>query len=139
MPKGSKNPSGGWAPSSSSKARTAEEVLATGAGAKAAAEPMRAAMIADFMLDVGEFGIEKVMRVGNYVVGVRGFGSKMWRKVRYGIYSTYEGVHVSIVLIPMIRAGSDLNFSTRVEVEVIVTKSMSADDSQTWNLPSGLG
>jgi hypothetical protein len=39
----------------------------------------------------------------------------------------------------MIRAGSDLNFSTRVEVEVIVTKSMSADDSQTWNLPSGLG
>ena len=33
-----------------SKALTAEVVLATGAGAKAAAEPIRAAMIADFML-----------------------------------------------------------------------------------------
>ena len=33
-----------------SKALTAEVVLATGAGAKAAAEPMMVAMIADFMI-----------------------------------------------------------------------------------------
>jgi hypothetical protein len=32
----------------------AEEVLATGAGAKAAAEPMRAAMMADFMVVVDD-------------------------------------------------------------------------------------
>ena len=36
-----------------SKALTAEVVLATGAGAKAAAEPMMVAMIADFMIVVG--------------------------------------------------------------------------------------
>ena len=35
-----------------SKALTAEVVLATGAGAKAAAEPMMVAMIADFIFDV---------------------------------------------------------------------------------------
>jgi hypothetical protein len=35
--------------------------LATGAGAKAAAEPMRAAMMADFMVGGGSFSDEEKM------------------------------------------------------------------------------
>ncbi len=52
MPKGTKNPRGGWTPSSSSKALRAVAALPVGAGAKAAAEPIRAAMMADFMLEM---------------------------------------------------------------------------------------
>ena len=51
IPRGSKKPRGAWAPSSFSKAfKAEEEVLATGAGAKAAAEAMAAAKITDFMV-----------------------------------------------------------------------------------------
>mmetsp|Transcript_19651 Transcript_19651/g.45842 ORF Transcript_19651/g.45842 Transcript_19651/m.45842 type:complete len:222 (-) Transcript_19651:104-769(-) len=49
-PRGSKNPSGGWAPSSSSNALTAVEVAFCCAGAKAAAVAMREAKMADFIL-----------------------------------------------------------------------------------------
>jgi len=54
MPRGSKKPSGGWAPSSLSKAWRAVVALPTWAGAKAAAEPARSAAMASFIL-VGTF------------------------------------------------------------------------------------
>ena len=55
-PKGSKKPRGGCAPSSDSNAFNAvmeEVVLVTGAGANAAAEPMRRAQMTDFMVRNG--------------------------------------------------------------------------------------